>query len=76
MIDKIIDIIEQVIIGAICVGVLLLAMAVTGCHKPLLAQIEQDVATSTVEPLKSFRADTKHANDFLAANRKDGDYEN
>lgn len=70
MIDKIIDIIEQVIIGAICVGVLLLAMAVTGCHKPLLAQIEQDVATSTVEPLKSFRADTAHANDFLAKNRK------
>ena len=49
--------------------------SVTGCSNYVLSQIEQDVATSTVEPRSSylsgedlveFQRQSAHANDFLA----------
>lgn len=46
-------------------------LTLTGCTAFALKQFDQDVATSTSEPLKSFKQSNEHANDFLARNRKD-----
>ncbi|WP_131667420.1 hypothetical protein [Psychrobacter pygoscelis] len=75
LIQELLGAVEQIIVGLMCVGVILIVCAITGCHKPVLTQLDRDIATSTIEPLENFRAANKHANEFLAANRRDGDYE-
>lgn len=54
-------------IGAalVCVG------NINGCTAFIAKQAEQDIKTSTTEPLAKFRADNQHANQVLARARLD-----
>jgi len=73
------DCIKYALIGSAVALTIAIAGGLTGCNDYVLSQIEQDVATSTIEPRLSDSeyqaskqyADAKHANDFLArANRR------
>jgi len=48
-----------------------IVLTLVGCTSFVMKQLDQDIATSTSEPLASFKQSNEHANDFLARNRKD-----